>query len=77
MNPDELAQAYPNTLGRADLTAVLRLFRDGAIVRSPPYGPIVASDSYPVLFADSMDSRLTLRGVTHGSTTGGAPLVTI
>lgn len=77
MTPDDLARSYLDALGRADLTAVLSLFADGAAVHSPLYGQLPASDFYPALFADTAQSHLTLRGVTQGSTPGGAPLVTI
>jgi hypothetical protein len=38
---------------------------------------VAASHFCPALFADTADSRLTLRGVTQGTTTDGTPLVTI
>jgi hypothetical protein len=77
VTPDDLARFYLDALERADLTAVLSLFADGAAVNSPLYGQVPASDFYPALFADTAQSHLTLRGVTRGSIPGGAPLVTI
>ena len=77
MTPQELAEAYLGALGRGDLGAMAGLFADGAVVASPLYGPLPAADFFPALFADTAQSRLTLRGVTHGSTAQGTPLVTI
>jgi hypothetical protein len=77
VTPDDLARSYLDALEHTDLTAMLSLFADGAAVHSPLYGPVPASDFYPALFADTAQSHLTLRGVTQGSTPGGAPLVTI
>ena len=76
MTPEELAEAYLGALGRGDLDALAGLFSDGAVVHSPLYGPLPAGD-FPALFADTAESRLTLRGVTHGSTAQGTALVTI
>lgn len=77
MTPQELAEAYLGALGTADLAGMLGLFIDGALVHSPLYGPIPASDFFPVLFGDTAQARLTLRGVTQGATAGGTPLVSI
>jgi hypothetical protein len=77
VTPQQLADAYIGALGRADLTAMLGLFGDGALVHSPLYGTVLASDFFPVLFGDTAEARLTLRGVTQGATAGGTPLVSI
>ena len=77
MTPQELAEAYLGALGRGDLDAMAGLFSDGALVHSPLYGPLPAVDFFPALFADTAQSRLTLRGVTHGTSAAGTPLVTI
>jgi ketosteroid isomerase-like protein len=77
VTPQELAEAYLGALGHGDLDALAGLFSDGAVVHSPLYGPLPAGDFFPALFADTAESRLTLRGVTHGSTAQGTPLVTI
>ena len=74
---EELADVYLDALRRADLDAMVGLFRDGATVHSPLYGPIPAVDFYPRLFSDTTESRLALRGVAGGVTTAGAPLVLI
>jgi len=72
-----LAEAYLGALGSADLTAVIGLFSDGALVHSPLYGPTAATDFFPALFRDTAESRLTLRGVTHGTKADGTALVSI
>lgn len=77
MGPRELAEAYLDALGRADLATMLSLFRDGALVHSPLYGPVPASEFFPALFGDTAESRLTLRGVTQGEDSAGTPLVSI
>ncbi|HEX3388875.1 MAG TPA: nuclear transport factor 2 family protein [Streptosporangiaceae bacterium] len=77
MTAQELAEAYLGALSRADLDALATLFSDGALVHSPLYGPLPAARFFPALFADTAESRLTLRGVTQGSTAQGTPLVTI
>jgi hypothetical protein len=77
MNARQLAEAYLDALGRADLAAMLTLFSDGAQVYSPLYGPMPASDFYPALFTDTAESRLTLHGVMHGSAANGTPLASV
>lgn len=77
MTAQELAEAYLGALGRGDLNAMAGLFSDGALVHSPLYGPLPATDFFPALFADTAESRLTLRGVTHGISATGTALVTI
>jgi SnoaL-like domain len=72
-----LAEAYLGALGSADLTAVIGLFSDGALVHSPLYGPTAATDFFPALFRDTAESRLTLRGVTQGTKADGTALVSI
>jgi len=73
----QLAEAYLGALGRADLTEILALFSEDAMVHSPLYGPMAAADFYPALFGDTARSRLTLRGVTQGTMADGSPLVSI
>jgi hypothetical protein len=77
MSPQELAEAYLDALGRADLATMLSLFSNGALVHSPLYGPVPASEFFPALFGDTAESRLTLRGVAQGEDAGGTPLVSI
>lgn len=77
MIPQQLAEAYLDALGKADLAAMLSLFSDGALVHSPLYGPTAASDFFPALFGDTAAALLTLRGVTQGATPDGTPLICI
>ena len=73
----ELAEAYLGALGRADLTAMLSLFKNEAVVHSPLYGPVPAAEFFPALFSDTAESRLTLRGVMQGAAADGTLLVSI
>ncbi|MDJ0466213.1 nuclear transport factor 2 family protein [Streptomyces sp. H27-C3] len=71
----ELVSAYLAGLERADSEAVLELFAPGGMVHSPLYGPRLATEFYPELFADTSRSRLTLLGVMEGRSQQGAVLV--
>lgn len=66
MTTHPLATAYLDGLERGDLPAVLALFDPEAIVRSPLYGPVPATEFYPRLLADTGRSKLHLRGVAQG-----------
>jgi hypothetical protein len=57
---------YLRCLGRADARSVLRLFAPGGEVVSPLYGRMPAAEFYPVLFADTARSRITLHHVLAG-----------
>ena len=72
-----LAEAYLGALGRSDLTAITGLFSEAGLVHSPLYGPMPAADFFAALFGDTSESRLTLRGVTHGSKADGTALGSI
>ena len=72
MTARTLASDYLSALERGDLAAILALFRPGATVYSPLYGPLPATEFYPRLLADTGRSELHLRGVTHDG-----PLVSI
>ncbi|HEY2241880.1 MAG TPA: nuclear transport factor 2 family protein [Streptosporangiaceae bacterium] len=77
MTPDQLARAYLDALGRADLDAMLALFSAGGQVHSPLYGPQPATGFFPQLFGATTESKLALQGVAEGRTESGAPLVTL
>lgn len=66
MTARPLAAAYLTALGEGDLDGVLALFRPGAVVHSPLYGPVPAAEFYPRLLADTGRSDLSLRGVAEG-----------
>lgn len=57
---------YLESLSAADLERVLALFEPGAIVNSPLYGVLPATEFYPVLFRDTAQSRLKLRTTMTG-----------
>lgn len=67
---DRLVHEYLASLEAADADRVIALFAPGGIVESPLYGTMPAAEFYPVLFADTSSSRLTLRTTMIGSTEG-------
>ena len=67
-----LASEYLSAIERGDLDAILALFRPGATVHSPLYGPLPAAEFYPRLLTDTGRSELHLRGVASDG-----PLVSI
>lgn len=70
-DPDLLVERYLAALEAADLDAVLALFAPDATVVSPLYGTQPARAFYPVLFADTAESRLTLKATMRGTRDGG------
>lgn len=60
-----LVDSYLAALATADIEAVLDLFADGGVVSSPLYGDLPANEFYPLLFADTAQSVLTLRKTLH------------
>jgi ketosteroid isomerase-like protein len=71
----DLVDRYLSALGDADLDAMLALFADGAIVHSPLYGVLPATDFYPKLFADTDSATLTLLGTMRGTSVEGRELL--
>src|SRR5215207_8817877 len=59
----ELIDEYLAALEVGDAERVLALFAPDGIVHSPLYGSVPARQFYPKLFADTAESRLTLRRV--------------
>ncbi len=57
----DLVARYLAAVEAADVDAVLELFAADGVVHSPLYGVRPASEFYPLLFADTAESRLTLR----------------
>ena len=49
-----------------DIARLLPLFADGALVHSPLYGTVPATEFYPRLFADTRAATLTLRATLGG-----------
>jgi len=72
---DDLVARYLRALGDADLPAMLGLFADGAIVHSPLYGDLPATDFYPALFMDTGAATLTPLGSMRGESRSGRPMV--
>ena len=72
---DELVSRYLRAVTDADLPAMLSLFRPGAIVHSPLYGDLPATEFYPALFADTGAAELTLLGTMRGESVAGRTLV--
>lgn len=65
MTAHALARDYLTAIERGDLAAILGLFHPDAIVHSPLYGPLPATEFYPKLLTDTGRSELALRGVTQ------------
>jgi hypothetical protein len=73
--PHPIVAAYLHAVENADLDAMLALFADDAVVHSPLYGTLPARQFYPVLFADTGSSDLTLLGTMRGTSVEGAALL--
>jgi hypothetical protein len=58
---DVLVKTYLRALSDADAALAIGLFTPDGIVISPLYGELPARDFYPVLFADTAESVLSLR----------------
>lgn len=61
---------YLAALEAGDVQRILTLFTADAVVHSPLYGEMPASEFYPALFADTTESKLTLKTVLHGEHDG-------
>ena len=59
----KIAALYLQYLEASDLTKLLSLFSDKAIVKSPLYGKMNAVDFYKTLFKDTITSRLSMDGI--------------
>ncbi|MGE3192861.1 MAG: nuclear transport factor 2 family protein [Microbacteriaceae bacterium] len=73
--PHPIVAAYLNAVEAGDADAMLALFADGAVVHSPLYGTLPATEFYPLLFADTGSSVLTLLGTMQGTSVDGAALL--
>lgn len=67
---DRIVHEYLASLEAADADRVIALFAPDGIVESPLYGTMPATEFYPALFADTANSRLTLRTTMTGSNEG-------
>ena len=70
-----LVATYLSAVERADVDEMLKLFTPDAVVHSPLYGPMPAVRFYPALFADTGESRLTLKGILEGRSEGNGRLL--
>ena len=70
MSDADFVSRYLDALAAADVDRVLELFAADAVVHSPLYGELAASDFYPLLFADTSESRLRLRATMSGEYEG-------
>ena len=75
MDADELVAEYLDAVRGADANRMLALFARDAVVHSPLYGDLPATEFYPKLFGDTKSADLTLMGTTTGATTDGRRLV--
>ena len=74
MTHEQLVDEYLEALAEGSTERVLALFAPGGQVDSPLYGTLPAVEFYPALFADTGQSRLTLRTTMEGQL-GGLPVV--
>lgn len=72
---EELVATYLRALGSADLDLMLSLFTFDAVVSSPLYGSLPASDFFPGLFADTSQATLTPQATMTGTDSDGGPVV--
>jgi hypothetical protein len=72
---DPIVAAYLAAVEAGDVDAMLALFAEGAIVHSPLYGTLPATEFYPALFADTSSATLTLLGTMRGTSVEGRPLL--
>lgn len=63
MKKEKIINEYFHGLEAASYEKVIRLFAKDAIVYSPLYGKIEAQKFYKDLFADTNDSKITLKNV--------------
>lgn len=67
MDVDRLVGEYLAGLEAADAARVIALFAGEGVVESPLYGTVPAAEFYPMLFADTASSVLTLRTTMTGA----------
>ena len=70
MTHETLVDEYLEALAEGSTERVLALFAPGGQVDSPLYGTLPAVEFYPALFADTGQSRLTLRTTMEGQLSG-------
>lgn len=70
MEHERLVTNYLEGLAAGDAEGVVSLFATDGVVHSPLYGSLPARNFYPALFADTKESRLTLRTTMAGALNG-------
>ena len=70
MTNEQLVDEYLEALAAGSTERVLALFAPDGRVDSPLYGTLPAAEFYPALFADTGQSRLTLRTTMEGQLAG-------
>jgi hypothetical protein len=70
-----IVAAYLRAVEEGDVAGMMALFADGAIVHSPLYGTLPATEFYPALFADTSSASLTLLGTMRGTSVEGRALL--
>ena len=63
MNVEEVVKLYLHALEKGSYEDVVKLFTEDAVVVSPLYGTVKASDFYRDLFKDTSKSKITLLDV--------------
>ena len=66
MSAESLVAHYLQALAEGDAARAVGLFTSDGVVESPLYGVLPAAQFYPALFADTAESRLTLRSTMTG-----------
>lgn len=74
MDADKLAHEYVAAIGALNADRVLALFAPSAVVHSPLYGDLPATDFFPQMLSDTARADLTLLGSASGWTTDGRDL---
>jgi hypothetical protein len=67
MNPEHVIRTYLSYLEEGDSGKILHLFTRDAVVVSPLYGKIRASDFFPELLTDTLESKITLEDISRSS----------
>jgi SnoaL-like protein len=62
----KVVDEYLRAVEGRDIARLLPLFAGGALVHSPLYGTVPATEFYPRLFADTRAATLTLRATLRG-----------
>ncbi len=70
-----IVAAYLQAIRDGDAEAMLALFADDAVVHSPLYGTLPATEFYPALFAETSSATVTLLGTMRGTSVEGRALL--